>query len=236
MRLLRLGVVAAADSAVLLTLYPDWSQLAVDLRAPHRWLDLVGTDQAALTVVGAVLWCAALWLAAGLGFAAAAALPGRTGALAREVATRLLPAVLMRTVAGFAGVSVLVAPVVPVAASGKAPQGAALTSHAVPAPNWPVDPQHGRVRIGWPTEAPTAPTPHETPRPASPVAPDAEPTVRVRPGDSLWLIAARRLGHPASDAEIAHAWPRWYAANAEVIGADPSVIRPGQVLRAPEAG
>lgn len=60
--------------------------------------------------------------------------------------------------------------------------------------------------------------------------------VVVRAGDSLWSIAARHLGADASDAEIAAAWPRWYASNTDVIGADPSLILPGQALRVPTAG
>jgi nucleoid-associated protein YgaU len=55
----------------------------------------------------------------------------------------------------------------------------------------------------------------------------------VRPGDCLWLIAARRLGPGASAADVAREWPRWYAANRQVIGADPDVIQPGQRLDAP---
>jgi hypothetical protein len=223
--------VAAADSAVLATMCPNWTQLATDLDAPHRWLARAGTDGAALTLVGAALWCAALWLAIALCFAIAATLPGRSGVLARAVGTRLVPAVLMRAVAGVAGVSVLITPVT---ARGTTPRVAALAGPAVPAPSWPVDPQHGRVRINWPTDKPASPPPRPIPTHAA--SPDAEATVDVHPGDSLWLIAARRLGQHASDAEIAAAWPRWYAANADVIGGNPSLIRPGEVLRAPDAG
>jgi hypothetical protein len=57
--------------------------------------------------------------------------------------------------------------------------------------------------------------------------------ITVRAGDSLWRIAAAHLGPDATAAEIAEAWPRWYAANRTVIGADPSLIRPGEVLSAP---
>jgi nucleoid-associated protein YgaU len=57
--------------------------------------------------------------------------------------------------------------------------------------------------------------------------------VTVAPGDSLWLIAARRLGADASQGEVAAAWPRWYAANRDVIGPDPNLIHPGQRLRTP---
>jgi hypothetical protein len=76
-------------------------------------------------------------------------------------------------------------------------------------------------------------------RPASgppPVAVPADAGPRsalVRPGDCLWLIAARRLGPQASAAEVAREWPRWYAANRQLIGADPDLIRPGQALVAP---
>ena len=61
----------------------------------------------------------------------------------------------------------------------------------------------------------------------------APQSVVVRPGDSLWLIAARRLGAQASIAEVARAWPRWYAANRGAIGDDPDVIHPGQALVVP---
>ena len=59
--------------------------------------------------------------------------------------------------------------------------------------------------------------------------------VVVRRGDTLWSIAARQLGADASEAEVAAAWPRWFAANRAVVGADPDLLLPGQVLRAPEA-
>jgi nucleoid-associated protein YgaU len=59
--------------------------------------------------------------------------------------------------------------------------------------------------------------------------------VTVRPGDSLWLIAARRLGVGATPRQIDAAWREWYAANQALIGADPNVIHPGQVLVDPGA-
>jgi nucleoid-associated protein YgaU len=57
--------------------------------------------------------------------------------------------------------------------------------------------------------------------------------VLVKPGDCLWLIAAQRLGPDVSPAEVAAAWPRWYASNERVIGADPSLIQPGELLQEP---
>lgn len=64
----------------------------------------------------------------------------------------------------------------------------------------------------------------------------ADATVTVLRGDTLWHLAARHLDPGASDAEIAHEWPRWYAANRNIIGSDPDRLIPGQQLRIPPAG
>lgn len=58
--------------------------------------------------------------------------------------------------------------------------------------------------------------------------------VEVRSGDSLWVLAARELGSGATDVEIARYWPRWYAANRDVIGGDPNHLLPGTVLTVPD--
>ncbi|TQM62342.1 LysM peptidoglycan-binding domain-containing protein [Humibacillus xanthopallidus] len=73
-----------------------------------------------------------------------------------------------------------------------------------------------------------------TPPPRPAVA--AHDAVTVRRGDSLWSIAARHLEAGASDAEVARAWPRWYAANRTVIGENPDLIRPGTQLVPPREG
>lgn len=57
----------------------------------------------------------------------------------------------------------------------------------------------------------------------------------VHRGDSLWQIAGRHLGPDATPSEIARAWPRWYAANRALIGDDPDLLLPGQVLSVPDA-
>ena len=51
--------------------------------------------------------------------------------------------------------------------------------------------------------------------------PDDRHLVTVRRGDTLWDLAARGLGPDAGDAEVAAEWPRWYAANRDVVGVDP---------------
>jgi nucleoid-associated protein YgaU len=70
-----------------------------------------------------------------------------------------------------------------------------------------------------------------TPPPA-PVAP-APLTYTVVPGDCLWTIAAHRLPATATAAEVDRAWRAIYDANRAVIGSDPNLIRPGQVLELP---
>lgn len=60
-------------------------------------------------------------------------------------------------------------------------------------------------------------------------------SVVVRRGDTLWSIAAARLGPEATDAEVARSWPQWYEANAAVIGPDPHDMRPGTLLTPPDA-
>ncbi|WP_061962778.1 LysM peptidoglycan-binding domain-containing protein [Demequina aurantiaca] len=58
-------------------------------------------------------------------------------------------------------------------------------------------------------------------------------TVKVRRGDSLWLICEGLLPETASEADIAHAWPLLYRANKQVIGDNPSLIYAGQTLDVP---
>jgi hypothetical protein len=58
-------------------------------------------------------------------------------------------------------------------------------------------------------------------------------SVAVHAGDSLWDIVADHLGPGASDVDIAMEWPRWYEANRTLIGQNPDVLLPGQVLLPP---
>lgn len=58
--------------------------------------------------------------------------------------------------------------------------------------------------------------------------------VLVSHGDTLWDIAAARLGTSATDADIAREWPLWYRANQDVIGPDPGLLLPGTVLHPPD--
>lgn len=94
-----------------------------------------------------------------------------------------------------------------------------------------------------PTAVDAPGTPPRTGSAASSAAPPAgtlgrvvgAETVVVQPGDTLWGIAASRLPG-ADDASVAAEWPRWYAANAEVVGTDPDLLLPGTALVAPDEG
>jgi hypothetical protein len=89
---------------------------------------------------------------------------------------------------------------------------------------------------GPPPAPPQAPAGRALPEtldwPGIPVMSRPRPVV-VAPGDSLWAIAARSLPAGSSAADVAASWPRWYAANHAVIGADPDLVQPGQRLMPP---
>lgn len=60
------------------------------------------------------------------------------------------------------------------------------------------------------------------------------PTRIVLPGDSLWEIARAQLPPGADAATIDETWRAIYALNADAIGSDPNLIRPGQTLLLPQ--
>jgi hypothetical protein len=72
-----------------------------------------------------------------------------------------------------------------------------------------------------------------TPEPGPERRPGTGGTVVVRPGDSLWTLAASRLSGDAGPAAVDSAWRRLYIANRPPLGADPDLIHPGDVLRIP---
>jgi nucleoid-associated protein YgaU len=186
-----------------------------------------------------------MWLAVGIVATLMVGLPGLPGRLAAGISTALLPAVIRRAVASAAGVGVMLAPI---AADARTPDpGTHTTVTVCPLPT----PAATAATPALPT-TPTTPVPPTTlPAPMWPLS--ASPSglagnstsnsasnpatgsihVNVNPGDSLWEIAAERLGPTASSADVARAWRRIYALNHDVIGGDPSSIRPGQSLSVP---
>jgi nucleoid-associated protein YgaU len=173
-----------------------------------------------------------LWTAIGLLAALGVELPGLAGRSCRHVARIMLPRVAYRVLAGAAGVGVLLTPALANAAPSTPPPVAAAAS--TPTPTWPTG--SDLPSPGWPVGAAAVAPPTDPARPVPPAGPahrSGPSSVLVRPGQSLWRIAAEHLPPHASDAQIAAAWPHWYAANRTTVGPDPGRLAPGQVLHAP---
>jgi len=234
-------VVSAWLGAVVLR--PDAADVAAAAARPGERLRAVGADHVAADLAGGALWLICVWLTAASVVVIAGHAPGALGAAARRASRRVAPRLVRRAIAAAAGASVLAAPALAVAdpQPGSAPTVAwPLSAPVGPSPGWPLTPPAAPAppTPGPPRPPPTVPPP---PRPAPPGPgphndPAAGSTVVVQPGDSLWSIAAARLGPGATDADIAAAWPAWHRANADAIGADPDLIQPGTALRAPSEG
>jgi hypothetical protein len=210
----------AGDATALLLLRPDVPAVARTLRHPQAEIAARGADAASATVVGAAVWLLAAWLAVGLLVAWAGTLPGAVGRVGATASRVVLPRFLRTALAGSAGLGVLLAPA---AALGQGPPGQPPPAAGAAAPTWPVE-----------TDGPGAPTwPTDTVPETVPSDRSAE-AVTVAAGDSLWTIAAAGLGPGAAPAQVAAEWPKWFAANRAVIGDDPSLIRPGEVLQPPK--
>jgi hypothetical protein len=217
---------ALADIGGVATLRPRHpARLLADLAHPRSWVGVVGADSAVVTLCGALLWLVSLWLGLGLLMAALSALPGTAGRWAAAATRAVLPAVLRRMIAGAAGAGVVLAMAAPVAAT--------TPDRLLPAPSVPVTSHRGP---GFATPSPLLPrsaAPARSRRPDSSVVPaaarPAPDRVVVRPGDCLWRLTADRLGR-ADLARISRAWQRVYRVNLAVIGTDPNLLRPGEVL------
>lgn len=216
---------------------------------------------AGLAALGGLLTA---WLGAGVAVSALADLHGAAGAVAGAAADRLAPAAVRRAAALLLGTALTVtlapgpalggeraapAPTLLGGAPPPVPPARPTDSAAFPAA---LDPQF-QVTSPQPPQEPA--TPAAPGRPAYVPSPPPPPTgtrdlgplggcpkpgtsveehVVVRRGDTLWDIAARHLPSGATSAEIALEWPRWYAANRTVVGADPDLIQPGTRLVPPD--
>jgi nucleoid-associated protein YgaU len=206
----RAGVVvvgASAGAAVVWHLRPDVSGAAG------------GPD--ADIVVGCA-WAA--WLAAGY-LCLAVAATAVSAARSRRWLGRLAPPLIRRAVESAVSVGLLAAIVGPTVAAAAPPREPAT----VTSPRHPPGPA-----LDWPGLSLLLPSPPVSHRPLS-AEPRGRAPVVVRAGDTLWAIAARQLGPTATTREVAASWPRWYAANRQLIGADPALIRPGERLTPPPA-
>ncbi|MDX6326364.1 MAG: hypothetical protein QOK15_2718 [Nocardioidaceae bacterium] len=57
--------------------------------------------------------------------------------------------------------------------------------------------------------------------------------LRVRPGDTLWRLAADRLPAHSGPTVVDRAWRRLYARNRDAVGPDPDLLLPGTRLQVP---
>ena len=227
-RLCLTGLAMAAAAVALLVLAGDPVGLLRTLRGARGNAAAGGAEAVVLAVTGVFAWATWAWGALGLLLTAAGGLPGLPGAVSRGVARALLPERLRAAAALALGMGLVVAG--PAAAAPGTPAGPpdwpAVATGSPGPPDWPAEPGE--------RDQPAGPAGGDGPGPAGGVHAHV-----VVPGDCLWRIAAdhlQRSGPPPTDRQIAGAVDDWWSANTDVIGPDPDLIHPGQVLQAPATG
>lgn len=227
MSLRRLVLTAASMGLVavgLAELTPPMGQMTDALTAAQRTADTVGADSLVIAATGLLAWAVWVWGALGLALTAASALPGLVGSTARLATHAVLPAAARRSAALLLGLGLgVAAPMATAATVLGTPAVAAVPASGVP---------------DWPTASvPAAPPADRVPDWPGAEVPEVVAHVVVR-GDCLWHITSDRLlaqrGRPPTDGETAAATQAWWQANAEVIGPDPDLLLPGQVLSPPD--
>lgn len=195
-----------------------------------------------------------VWWALSLAIAVAAALLERSGKdRAASAAGKFAPAFMRRLALAALGLQLATAPLATASTlqsmgTVPSPPGASASAPAVTSPAWtptafpavpavpPAVPPGTSVAVPpqWRPLSPVVEPGPLTGRPLRLQQPAGQGTeLTVRPGDTLWSLSAARLGPFASDVDIALDWPRLYQANRDVIGANPHLLRPGQILRIP---
>lgn len=230
---------AAVGSIFLSTACDAWAAIAAAGPA--------GPADGILLVValgGALL---SLWLGLGLALSALSALPGALGQACSLLSARIAPAAARKVVAFVLGTTLTAALVPGTAAArtgldARAPAVAAAAQDAISGVADVAPDASFRFVSDVVPASDAAPRPLWSPERAEPPERPASSKSRVSPaggvavvhrGDTLWSIAAHHLGPTATSAEIDAEWHRWFAANRDVIGNDPNVIGPGQLLSPP---
>lgn len=238
--LIAVALASAVGTAALAA--STWSAAAGLASVPVAWWSTAQIAQAAIVLACGLGTAGCLWHLASAGLALtvllqdALATADARGAPAGAAAGSRANAALQRWGA----------PLVRRIAAGAVVAGLTIAPVAAAAPSAPDD-------LGWqagsgepvaPRTEPAQPAPDvEEPAPAPgetaedrAAGPSGSSTEHVvGPGDSLWSITATALGPGATDEQIVRAWPLVYETNAERIGADPSLIHPGDALELPDA-
>ena len=118
--------------------------------------------------------------------------------------------------------------------STPAPASGPTDADATPAPTTAAPPATTENDAAIPAPTATPAQPGGGPTGANSVGADSAGAVVVLSGDTLWSIAHHHLSSDATDQEIDTAWRAWYSANTQVIGDDPDLIQPGQLLLPPD--
>lgn len=235
--ILALGLVLAATGGSMVQRWRSSS-------ARHQSLGFEDQLGVVANTAGLIL---TLWWAMSLAIAVAAALLERGGRTrAAAAAGKFAPAFMRRLALAAVGIQLLSAPLATASTLQPAPDTAsspAASTGWTPAPLPPGAGESpglpGGTPVVQPHWRPLTPAAESGPLAGRPYRPESSPgegsEVAVRPGDSLWSLSADRLGPFASDVDIAVDWPRIYQANKDVIGSDPNLLRPGQILRLPPA-
>lgn len=198
-------------------------------------------------------WLGLSWFCLAVSLEVFSQLPGFIGRGCSAVAVNVSPRVVRRLAQAAIGLTVLAGPISTPSAwavTGAGPSSSAASVASAVSGEVSIDRPVGSLAPATDLDRPTGsfvawqpalpvPPPNVTPiAPAVIVAgvPHREAPREgyvVRRGDALWDIAARHLGPGASATDIAREWPRWYAANRTVIGANPNLLRPGELLSPP---
>jgi hypothetical protein len=225
----------------LRSLSPTLAEVQAAAADPQGMVDRAGADALVLVTVPVLAWLCWTWGTLGLLLTAASTAPGATGRLAAVLLTGVLPAGARRAAAVALGLGLSTA--APAVLLPAAPPLAVATAAATDPGghgerllvDWPAAPA-GDVVLDWPS---TPPPTEGSPPGAAPDWPRSTGVGHVvLRGDCLWDVAAEWLqrqapGTPIGDAEVQRAVRAWWQANAAVIGPDPDLLLPGQVLRPP---
>lgn len=245
--LIAVALASAVGTAALAA--STWSAAAGLASVPVAWWSTAQIAQAAIVLACGLGTAGCLWHLASAGLAltvllqdalaTADARGAPAGAAAGSRANAALQrwgAPLVRRIAAGAVVAGLtIAPVAAAAPSAPDDLGWQAGSGESPAPQSEPAPPAASAEEPAPGAETPAPPPDAAPDDRAAAPPGSSSAHVVGPGDSLWSITAAALGPGTTDGQIARAWPLVYETNAERIGADPSLIHPGDALELPDA-